>query len=585
MLTDEQAQKIREEAGIKLKSESTGDTSVLDAFNNYDFETKTTKKTGFIQDIKGMFTRTGEDILRRGSNIKELVKTGVTAKEGEGQTGAETGFQIAGQIAGGFGDIFGNTVIGGIKALLPQIVEDKISQVGKNLLDTKLGEQAVIALSNGMQSYQDWKKDNSRFASNLEASLNIGDFAIDIATFGATKAGKEALEEAGEKLLKKEVKGKGFIRKGIDKISDTNIAKDAKELAETSGESASRTLFGIDLDTAKQVFKDPKKFRELARTVDRESVTKKFVAKLDERLQDLSDIGKNYNPIRKSKTLITTKTDDVFKNALSGKGIDLTNGKITLTKASRENLTSGDISKLEDILVRFDGQLDSDSFLNLRHTLSEMSNFDKEASKGLQNVAREIRGELNKSRDQIKGLKILDDDFAKEIKILNPIKKKIFNADGTLKDNAISIISNMTGKNKEIMLKNFSEIMPDLEDNLKILKSIEAVDLAQGTTVGSYTKGALRTGGIVGGVALGSPLLVIGSMLLTSPKSIIVMLDILKSVSKVPVKVINGIKNKIVKGIKLSAEEAKIVSDMIKDNAADLAASMARKGGIENLEK
>ena len=76
----------------------------------------------------------------------------------------------------------------------------------KKLLETELGVQAMSALSKGFDSYQKWKEENPRFAANLEASLNIADFAWDVATLGAVgsakKAIKEGTEEVGQKLGK-----------------------------------------------------------------------------------------------------------------------------------------------------------------------------------------------------------------------------------------------------------------------------------------------------------------------------------------------------------------------------------------------
>ena len=613
MLTEEQLKAGREKYGItqeminkatnvsnnvSLNQSSESGEERQSYFNNLITKKETTSQTkGTIgQDIKGIFTGIKEDLTRRGKNIKELTKTGVTAKEGEEQTGAETGFQIAGQLVGGVEDIVGRTIIGAIKAFVPAKAEEKISEAGKKLLETELGIKAMSALSNGFESYQSWKQENPRFAANLEASLNIADLAWDIATVGTVtsvkKVAKESVEEASQKIGKialqessEKVVKKGAIQTGLENIAKTPVGKATKDIIDTTEETITRTLLDLNKKQFKAVMKDPGKYRELIKTVDREGLVTKVTTALKTRRDGLFEMAKEYNPIRKTGTIISENTDTIFKNALESKGIGLKDGLISITSKSREGLSTGDISKLEDLLKTFKGNLDADEFLNLRHQLSVYSNFDSDTTSGMKTIAKNLRHELNNYADEIPGLKALDKAFADEKKLLDPIIKKIFNKDGELKDTAMSTISNLDSKNKKILLDKFSTIIPDLEENLNILKIVEGIDLAQGTKTGSYTKGILRSAGVAGGIASGNPLIALISLIATSPKTLLILMDGAVTSGKYAKNIIDTISNKMIKGASLSSKEINIVLDVIKSNADDVAISLGRKGVIEELEK
>ena len=62
-------------------------------------------------------------------------------------------------------------------------------------------------------------------------------------------------------------------------------------------------------------------------------------------------------------------------------------------------------------------------------------------------IVNDVRADINTmAKDRIKGLAELDAQYAPEVALLKKVKKDIFNSDGTLKDNAISTLANITGK-------------------------------------------------------------------------------------------------------------------------------------------
>ena len=132
------------------------------------------EKLGFFGGVK-------EDITGRAENF---IKSAERLERGE-QTLPETSLQVTGHAVGGLFDIFGRglTSVGrGIgktaSALTPDVIEDpvkeKVKQAGLKLLQTKVGQAGLSALSGGVESYDKWKSENPRAAANLEAVVNIG---------------------------------------------------------------------------------------------------------------------------------------------------------------------------------------------------------------------------------------------------------------------------------------------------------------------------------------------------------------------------------------------------------------------------
>lgn len=69
---------------------------------------------------------------------------------------------------------------------------------------------------------------------------------------------------------------------------------------------------------------------------------------------------------------------------------------------------------------------------------------------------------------------------------LRNIKKDFFNPDNTLKDNALSKLSNLTKKGNEARLERVKQLIPDIEPQINAIKALEDIKLANGQKVGSY---------------------------------------------------------------------------------------------------
>jgi hypothetical protein len=188
------------------------------------------KKQGFTE-------RVSEDLSKR----RENVSLGIEAQSKGEQTAVETGFQAVGQGVGLVFDVAGEALKSVVNKI-PQAVKKPIEQVSESILSSPLGQAGLRAISQGVDSYNEWKKGNPRTARDLEAIVNI---AMLAPVGGGAKVGSKvgeavgkpvlestgtALKASGETALKSE--RQGFIR-NLLRESQTKAVKEA-QVARTS---------------------------------------------------------------------------------------------------------------------------------------------------------------------------------------------------------------------------------------------------------------------------------------------------------------------------------------------------------------
>lgn len=209
---------------------------------------------------KGFFGRLGDDIKQRYENVKESSKLVDEGKQGN----LGFGFQLAGQIAGGVGDVIGEGITSAYRTVAPRAVEDAVARAGD-----EIGQSEVV--QGAFKKYEGFKENHPALAKNLEAAgniasiipvgkgaglaatalervapktaLRIGALAEKGAARLAPRLADEALENAIEvtrpilKVGEKEAAlagGQGFVEKGIVKIKenarDIQIAESVKDI-------------------------------------------------------------------------------------------------------------------------------------------------------------------------------------------------------------------------------------------------------------------------------------------------------------------------------------------------------------------
>lgn len=154
---------------------------------------------------------------QRAGNIESIV--GGSYPE---QTGTENVLQTLGQVAGGVGEVVGDVVMTGVKAVTPDEIENYFSEKAQSALQTGTGQAALGGVKSGLEFYNEWSSENPRLARNVEAVFNVGAFGLP-----AAKAGIEGAKMAGKGIVKKA----GEVSKALTPAPTFDDVKTAEKLA------------------------------------------------------------------------------------------------------------------------------------------------------------------------------------------------------------------------------------------------------------------------------------------------------------------------------------------------------------------
>lgn len=260
---------------------------------------------------------------------------------------------------------------------------------------------------------------------------------------------------------------------------------------EFTGETAIATGVGISKPSQQAIKETPELYKQ-ARTgaLTRETATDEVVSTLKKRLWELSDTGKEYNTIRQSPVTMPKKDfgkilDDFFKeNDISKIDMPVKDRKVVQQAIDY-------ISEYNDILSAKNG-------LSLRRKLDDLADWSTEATWEGKRLIRKLRGKVDEYLgSKIPWLKDLDAKYAPEVSFLRKVKGGILNADGSIKDSAISYVANIVGKGKEMKLDRLEELLPWIGQKVRALKAFEEVQAISSMKTGSIMRQ-------LSGVALGN---------------------------------------------------------------------------------
>lgn len=500
-------------------------------------ETLDTPTTGFAGNtMKQIKAGTGIATGLAQSVIAEPITTGLRAA-GEGIQSA-TGYDINEQTAEGV---------------------QKLVQAG---LDTETAQKT-------MEGYKQFKEENPE--AGLAASA-LGDVAELMSYLVGYKGAKGTASATGDVI--------GSAGKRVKDAVTPAIEGTARKVAPTVGKAAefgAAQTFGLKPETIKSIIKNPELFttKEMS-AINRDSVFNKVKTAVDKRLNDLSATGKGYEKIKNLPNEVNVSEKTVI-DSLKNKGIDVTDGKIKVDLGSDIQLSKADIKGLEEVmsLIGGKGTLTPKEVLNLRGRLSELAKYGEGKTNASKTVAREIRSAVDEiAKKEIPGLNKLDSKFSKEIKLMNEAKKAIFKKDGTIKPNAISTITNLTGRGKEQLLPLMENIVPGITKDVNILKAVQDIQAAGSNKVGTYARTAM---GVGTGAIAGGPVGAIIGMIMTSPQMAVKLLRAYAKYKNLPKQKVNSLINKMESGKKLVGNEVKIMNEAV-DNAAKKVADRAKNG-------
>jgi hypothetical protein len=420
-------------------------------------------------------------------------------------------------------------------------------------MDTEVAQKA-------MQGWAKLKETDPESAMALSAALDIGEI------------GSYAIGAGGASKLKSGISN--AVSTGASNIARATgkVAPKAGEMAGKVGNYGVAQTFGLKTDTIKNIIKNPELFTptEMAK-INRESVFTKVKNAVDKRLGDLSETGKGYESI-KNLPVNANVSEKTIINTLKNKGIDVVDGKIKINLGSDIQLSNADIKGLEEAMSLIKGKqnLTAKEVINLRGRLSNLAAYGEGKTDASKLVAKEIRKTVDAiAKKEIPGLAELDAKFAPERELMTKIKKAIFEKDGrTIKSNAITTITNLTGSGKEQLLARMEKIVPGITKDVNILKSIQDIRAASENKVGTYSRSIL---GVGGGALAGGPIGAVMGMIATSPQMGVAILRTYAKYKNIPSDIINGMINKMHTGKKLVGKEIQTMNDAVDNTANKLA--------------
>lgn len=339
----------------------------------------------------------------------------------------------------------------------------------------------------------------------------------------------------------------------------------AQKLAEGvkgAKEYALSQITGVSPQTLAQVRKTPEAFTKgAAGKYTRETFAQRVIRAVKGRVSDLAATGKEYQVIRDSSEVVKVPKGGAAQ-VLAKDGIEWNGKNVVVTKESRP-LSKGDINAIEDFMKTFgnEQELTANAFLNAREKLSQLSKYSDttNTTNYIQRQLRSYYDELGKS--QLSSLKELDAKFAPEKGLMKEIQKDLFKRDGTLKDNALTILANIGGKGKEGKLARLEKVVPNIKEEASILKALEDIEVAKGQKVGAYWRSAQAAALGYGAFTANVPLIV--AAFLAQPSVIIPIIRGYARFSNSVKNLVPAILAKLRAGEKLTEAEKAVVVDAI----------------------
>lgn len=439
---------------------------------------------------KSFFSNMGEDITKRFKNVFKIIG-GKSIRTGEDlDIGAEEKFfQSLGQVAGLAGDTIGNALGAGFNAV-DEASGGKFSSQLQEIAQSEAGKAGLQALSQGVESYDEWARENPRMSQNIEALGNIlsvvpitkgGQLGFqgvkrgvgvagDVAEMGV-RTGKEALETTGEALGKVGAKigevplVSGGVRATEEMASRVprffqqrgDELKDAAKRAEYINQApvyqqkALKDAFNAELDeklifSASQADEPTKSIqREMVKMADNGKNSGVLAGKVAEEQFDLvqskvKEIGTRIGEMEKAlpnKTIDIKNSISEFSKALEANEISIVKGKIVapnLTKAQKSAL-----QELVSLMKERGTKLTPTQIHKFDQTLSTLqreSRMEKVADIYLnvngenKNLYSLIRDAYRNELDKISSFRDVNAEYRKYLTLQNDLENTIFKAGG-----------------------------------------------------------------------------------------------------------------------------------------------------------
>jgi len=206
------------------------------------------------------------------------------------------------------------------------------------------------------------------------------------------------------------------------------------------------------------------------------------------------ETGKMYDIVRKSNVVVPkNEAKQVLLSQLESEGLS-TGWKLNLVDLPVKDRWA--ITQALKYIDEYGDSMTPQNALSIRQKLDDLINYKSDVGSNGQRIVQGLRAKYDEFLGQkLPWLKDIDTKYAPERQFWEWIRKDIYKADWTLKDNALSVVSNITNKGNEARLARMEKILPWIGEKVKALKAFDDVQAASGIKVWTYWRAA-TTGAI-----------------------------------------------------------------------------------------
>jgi hypothetical protein len=527
------------------------------------------KRPGFFSRVADSFVDRAENVEKMYSTFAKDVSTTYASgakKPPEYQTSnvqgalksAATGVGIVGQAAGFLGDVVGEAGIAVGRAVL----DDKAEQEVNDFISSIASSKAVQDTSKAYQGFEEKNPYASAFVSGGANILGLtGTGAVGAA---AQTAGKSAAKSAAKATAKAAMRGIEYASPSV-----ASGIKTGATIASDIAKSAGSQLFAMSPQTIKAIV-DGNVSKQALESLDRVSLENRVSQGLNTAIDDLSGLGQEYAdlynqvvdiPVGSSYRGVTIS--EPITKALNDFGMSVDQSGKIIRGTNSTPLTQQTINRIYDFAQTYGktGKLSSKEFLNIRKALDNIIDWNSTDADVADSFVKAVRGNYDEiGKKQIKGLAEKDASFSEVAQDLKNLKRQLLGPGGQMKDNASSVIANLTNKGNEKKLARLEKYVPGVTEEIMVLKAVEDIANASGIKVGTYTRGI-----VTAATTLANPLAGVLAFIATHPSVVVPILRAYGQGKRAVQAVVDSIIGKITTGKQLNKTEFKVFSDAILD--------------------
>lgn len=414
-----------------------------------------TQETGFISEV-------GKSFSERGKKVSESI----SASESKGTVGGalQSGFNIAGQFAGGALDIIG----AGVNALAPEVVKKTVSTFSNKVADLAIQNPTILeglnAVNEGVDKYQIWKATNPEDAKTLEGAVNI---ALLLSGSGAeSKAMKSTAETTGKLAVGVEdsalqaLKVASDVKQKLIKF----VAPEADDMTKTILKESQPADIDKFVKLQEVASKDPRAITPYEYIGDQMSNATKILQK------ELENTGK-----LKSEFVGGTRGLESFESKT------LLNNLNSL-KNSKTLLEKGDISTIDKIIsqaknIKTVGS--ADKFIDDIQGMIYKGNKDMTIPVG-STLDKQLRGIIGTVNRELKSV------LPKEYSTLNARYSNLLKTTNTLNNALGEVVEGISTRGGSLVKQFFSPNGRKAKELFGYIKVNTGIDLAKDATLARY---------------------------------------------------------------------------------------------------